>query len=80
MMITLDVTGWRKGLDVVALIKAVQLHSTGSLAKSKILVEDILAGKVITLEFQNEEAREKFRKEANALGAVCQGDVGTGFG
>ena len=71
-MTTLQIAGWKKGMNTVALMKAVQHHSTGSLATAKTLVEDLLAGKEVVLEFADEDARESFRREAAQLGAICR--------
>jgi len=71
-MTTLEITGWKKGMDTVSLIKAVQRYSTRSLSKAKTLVEDVLSGDSIVLEFADEETRELFRREASKLGAICR--------
>ena len=71
-MTTLEITGWEKGLNSVALITLVQRHCTASLATAKRLVEDVLAGKRTVFEFADEETREQFRREASELGAICR--------
>jgi len=67
-MTNLELTGWRPGLNTVALIEAVRTHSTQSLSTAKRDVERFLGGETIMLEFATEESKEMFRKKAEQLG------------
>ena len=69
-MTALQLIGWRPGIKSVSLIRAMKEHATGSLTESKRLLEDLLDGKTVTLEFRTEEEKEKFRLLAEELGAV----------
>lgn len=70
-MTTLEVTAWEKGLQTVSLIEAVKEYSTGSLIRAKALVEKLLAGERVKLEFETEWKKEAFKTKAESLGAVC---------
>ena len=68
-MTTLELAGWRPGLETVELIKAVKAHASRSLSEAKSDVERLLDGEVVVLEFSTNESREAFRKIAEGLGA-----------
>jgi hypothetical protein len=69
-MTTLELTGWRPGLNTVALIDAVRTTRNKSLADAKRTVERLLAGEKVVLEFDTEKDREAFRRTAVSLGAI----------
>ena len=71
-MTFLDLTGWRPGLNTVALIEAIKLCRSRSLASAKRDVERLLDGETIRLEFDTEEEKEAFRMKAEGLGVIVQ--------
>jgi hypothetical protein len=72
-MTTLELTGWRPGLNTVALIDAVRTSRNKSLIDAKRTVERLLAGETVLLEFDTEEEKQAFRRTAESLGAVIGG-------
>lgn len=68
-MTTLKITGLAPNPQVVSLISAVGKYSTGSLAKGKALVEELIGGKEIVLSFENDARMVEFRELATSLGA-----------
>lgn len=71
-MITLSITSWKKGLQTIALIKAVQEYSSSrSLLHAKQAVERLLDGAAIVLEFESEAKKGAFKRRAEELGAIC---------
>lgn len=69
-MTTLEMTSWKKGLQTVSLIEAVKEFSTGSLVEAKALVEKLLAGEAVKLEFETESKRAKFQRRAESFGVI----------
>ncbi len=70
MKVTL--TGWKTGLKTVSLIEAIKAHSGLGLVASKALVDELLEGEVMSLEFESKENAITFQKVAQSLGAICQ--------
>lgn len=69
MRITLELFGWEKGLEGVALIRAIKDHASGqSSEQAKRCVDALVDGQPVLLVFDNESARDAFRREAEALG------------
>jgi len=71
-MTTLDMMSWKKGLQTVSLIQAVQQYSTRSLIQAKAEVERLVAGETVRLEFESEARKQEFREKAEALGVICR--------
>jgi hypothetical protein len=71
-MKTLELTGWKVGVQTVSLIEAVRTYSTGSLGTAKELVERLLAGETVSLAFDSDEKRRAFQAKAEELGAVVR--------
>ncbi len=70
-MVVLELIGWRPDLLAVSLIVAISDYSPShSLVEAKKLVDDLLAGNVISLHFDSDKAREEFRLIAESLGAI----------
>ena len=69
-MTTLTMTSWKKGLQTVSLIEAINRYSTGSLIRAKSEVERLLAGEAVVLEFSSESAKEEFSEKAEVFGAI----------
>jgi hypothetical protein len=63
-------TSWKKGLQVISLTEAVKQYSTGSLIRAKAEVERLLAGELVTLEFESESAKNEFQGKAEELGVI----------
>lgn len=70
-MATVRLVGWREGLKAVSLIQAVRDCSTGSLAKAKRDVDELLDGKEVVLSFASDARANEFRILAEQLGAVA---------
>jgi hypothetical protein len=70
-VMTVRLIGWKPGLRTVSLIEAVLDCSTGSLAVAKEAVEDLLAGRQVTLTFRDEAVRDEFLRRAEACGAIA---------
>lgn len=71
-MKTLELVGWKPGLQTVSLIEAVKIYSTGSLVKAKREVERLLAGETVLLNFESEEERTAFRAKAEGFGVTVR--------
>jgi len=72
-MIELRMIGWKKGLLTISLIQLTRKFSTTkSLVTAKADIEKLLDGEVVVLAFPDEEARNMFKKEAIALGAIVE--------
>jgi hypothetical protein len=69
-MTTLNMVGWKEGLQTVSLIEAVKDSSTCSLILAKAKVERLLAGESVVLHFESERKKEEFKRKAEALGVV----------
>ena len=71
-MTMLELTGWRPGLNAVALIEAVTLCRSKSLASAKQDVERLLNEETIRLEFDTKEEKEVFGRKAEGLGVIVR--------
>src|SRR5262249_20796029 len=70
-MIQLKLVGWNKGLQTVSLIRAVCECANIPLPSAKALVENLLAGNSVTIEFLDRATMERFREVATSLGVTC---------
>jgi hypothetical protein len=71
-MQTLEMVGWKPGLQTVSLIEAANIYCTGSLVAAKREVERLLAGETVVLTFKSEEERTAFRTEAEGFGVTVR--------
>ena len=71
-MITLTLVGWEKGLQTVSLINAIREHGDASLPQAKAMVESLLAGQIVAVEFTDVAKKEAFRRAAIGFGAKCE--------
>ena len=71
-MTALKLVGWEKGIKTVSLINAICEYTGSSLSQAKSLVEELLAGKAITIEFADDATMKAFRSRAISFGTRCQ--------
>lgn len=71
-MITLRLIGWEKGIQAVSLINAIREHSDFSLSQSKEMVESLLEGQIVAIDFLDSAKMHAFRRVAIDLGARCE--------
>jgi hypothetical protein len=71
-MIELELIGWNKGLRTVSLITAICEYAGLALPEAKVLVEELLDGRTITIGFSGQSKMEAFRRIALQLGAKCK--------
>jgi hypothetical protein len=69
-MKTLQLVGWKTGLQSVSLVQAMKEYSTGSLVEAKRLLDELLDGREVILAFETDEQRAEFRRLAEKFGAV----------
>lgn len=62
-------TGWRPGLQKVALVKAIRASCDVGLAAGKAHVDALLAGRTVSFEFANADHAHAFLRWAQSLGA-----------
>jgi hypothetical protein len=53
-VIILKPGGWERGLQSLSVMNAIREHSDASLSRAKAIVESLLAGQVVTIEFRDE--------------------------
>ena len=66
------ITGWRHGLNKVAMTKAVRLHTGLNLAAAKSCTDSVLAGEAVTVDVPTPAGALKLVEELTALGAVAE--------
>jgi hypothetical protein len=71
-MIELRLVGWKKGLQTISLIHAVREYAGTPMSGAKSIVEDLLRGQVMTLQFSDRTKMETFRDLAEKLGVICE--------
>lgn len=71
-MSTIRLVGWTKGVKSVSLIEAVSTYSTGSLISAKKLVDSLLDGECVTLNFSDINQKDQFRVLAESYGALVE--------
>lgn len=74
MVSTLRLIGWEKGLQTVSLIRAIRECGDLSLSESKQMVESLLDGQTVAIEFVDLERMSDFRRIASGLGAICESE------
>jgi hypothetical protein len=72
MPYTLELIGWRAGLKKVSFTQQIQADVGASLSQAKEMTDRLVAGETITLCFDSQEKRDRFRVAAEALGVVCR--------
>lgn len=63
-------SSWRIGLQSVSLIDLIRQYSTGSLIQAKIKVDQLLDGKMVSLDFASEKLMAEFKIKAERLGVI----------
>ena len=71
-MTAVILTGWREGLQKVALTKLQTELLHKPLKEAKTNVDKLLAGSAIALEVENSAVAAHFMVQAQALGAFCR--------
>ncbi len=71
-MTALRLVGWEKGAQTVSLMAAVREYGDVSLAQAKNMVEALLDGKIVVIEFADLVKMETFRRVAIEAGAKCE--------
>jgi ribosomal protein L7/L12 len=71
-MTEVRLVGWRKGLQVVSLIKAMYNYAGVRLPEAKALVEELLSGRSIAVSFTDAAQADAFRALASTLGAQVE--------
>ena len=71
-MTTLQLVGWKPGLQTVSLVQLVKNESTGSLIAAKRLVDELFEGRTVEVRFKTVEQAKAFRERAEALGAILR--------
>lgn len=71
-MTTLRLIGWDKGLQTVSLISDIHEFSDVSLSQAKGMVEKLLSGEIVELEFSELEKMQSFRRVALSTGVKCE--------
>jgi hypothetical protein len=70
-MTNVTLIGWRPGIQTVSLILAVK-EQVGSLKAAKALVESLIDGQEITIQFDDTKVAVQFCTSAEQLGAVVR--------
>ncbi|WP_029190808.1 hypothetical protein [Verrucomicrobium spinosum] len=65
----IQITGVRYGAKVVSLVSEVKRLAGVSLTEAKSIVERVIDGEAVVVEFKNEETLREFRVAAENLGA-----------
>jgi ribosomal protein L7/L12 len=65
----IQITGLRYGAKVVSLVSEVKRLAGVSLTEAKSIVERVIDGEAVVLEFKDEETLREFRVAAENLGA-----------
>jgi ribosomal protein L7/L12 len=65
----LRIVGWTKGLQTVSLIKAVRAATGVGLKDAMALVDGLMTGGEIEIQFRNKDDMIKFFEDASSLGA-----------
>lgn len=73
-MPTVHITGWREGLNKVALNELIRQHAGHGLRAAKETVDDLLLHNAVSIEFPTAENAEEFCRSAEAIGVVCMID------
>jgi ribosomal protein L7/L12 len=71
-MFRVEVVGWKKGffsISFIRLIREAGVRKLG-LAEAKCLVDGMISGSKFALDFESEEAADRFAVAAEELGAV----------
>ncbi len=71
-MKTLIITGWRVGLDKIALTKAIRAYTGLGLAEGKSCTDQVLENKIVTLKDLDPEIAERFLNDIQHIGAIGQ--------
>ena len=74
MVSTLRLIGWEKGIQTVSLIRAIREYGDLSLSESKQMVESLLDGRIVAIEFVDLARMNAFRHIASGLGATCESE------
>jgi hypothetical protein len=69
-MTTLQMIGWKPGVQTVSLVQLIRDASTGSLTAAKQLVDDLLNGSPVEIQFSTPEQAQDFRERAESLGVI----------
>ena len=79
-MNTVIISGWKPGLDKIALTKTIRTHTGLGLADGKQCTDQILERKPVIFSNLNREAAESFLKDVTKIGAIgeIREQAGTG--
>jgi ribosomal protein L7/L12 len=68
-MVQVRITGWRPGLNTVALTKTLQSELGWGLAAAKHATDDVLAGKPVSFDLADADAAHRIAATLSDLGA-----------
>ena len=69
-MKTLIVTGWKLGLDKIALTKVIRAYTGLGLAEGKSCTDQVLENKIVTFKNLDLEIAERFLRDIQNIGAI----------
>lgn len=68
----LKIVGARYGLQKIEMTKIIRANQSLGLAEAKRCTDDVLEGKVVSLEFDNLEAAQELADALDKIGAVVE--------
>ena len=71
-MKTLHITGWRPGLDKVALTKTIRSHTGFGLAEAKRCTDDVVENKPVVFRGLRSSDADAFLTDVRSIGAVAE--------
>jgi ribosomal protein L7/L12 len=70
-MKTLQITGWKPGLDKIALTKIIRSHTGFGLAEAKRCTDDVLENKPVIFKGLKSSDADAFLADVQSIGAVA---------
>jgi ribosomal protein L7/L12 len=74
-MKALQITGWKAGLDKIALTRIIRVHTGMGLAEAKRYTDDVLENKPVVFNGLDAKAAEAFLSDVRSIGAVADVSV-----
>ena len=71
-MLMLKIVGWREGLRKISMNDVFREHLSLTLSDAKDCVDDVLAGKVVSLTLENSASGDVLAKALEEVGAIVE--------